>query len=116
MNVVPVRGNTDTLWKHRWHEGGKAGYEVWNQEGAMGSPVARMFVRSLRPAQQANVTRKPSTVDRLFPDNEVIQRVVGDSRYEETTEIECPAQRFLLLRKNFFFRISRIAPLSPLWP
>ena len=56
-----------------------------------------------RPAQQANVTRKPSTVDRLFPDNEVIQRVVGDSRYEETTEIECPAQRFLLLRKNFFF-------------
>ena len=30
----------------------------------------------------------------------MIQRVVGDSRYEETTEIECPAQRFLLLRKK----------------
>ena len=62
-----------------------------------------MFACYRRPAQQANVTRKPSTVDRLFPDNEVIQRVVGDSRYEETTEIECPAQRFLLLRKKIFF-------------
>ena len=37
-----------------------------------------------RAAQQANVTRKPSTVDRFFPDNEVIQRVVGHSRYEQT--------------------------------
>ena len=47
MNVTPVRGNTDTLWKHKWHEGGKAGYEVWNEEGAMGSPIARVFTRSL---------------------------------------------------------------------
>ena len=42
----------------------------------------------------------------------MIQRVVGDSRYEETTEIECPAQRFLLLRKKKIPHLENLAAFA----
>ena len=89
----------------QWHARHAPPAHVSAEDGAEGSDSGSDAQKqeACSAAQQANVTRKPSTVDRFFPDNEVIQRVVGDSRYEETTEIVCPAQRFLLLRKNFFF-------------